>query len=146
MPRPKVGDYYQYMTTTDVCNELGITEYQLNTRLEQNVFLPPIMVDRHGVRYFDAAWLSAARETLEGWKGKRLTQTPAERGGIRPMEHVGPVPSKPVEPPDEPVVVTPQPGVVPVICHRCGGQISWDTTRGVEGRCPYCQARLRLQT
>lgn len=146
MPRPRIGDYYQYMTTTDVCNELGITEYQLNTRLEQNVFPPPTMVDRYGVRYFDAAWLSAARETHKNWKERGPQKPAVDRGGIRAMQHVGPVPSKSVEPLDEPVVVTPQPDVVPVRCYRCGGQISWNIARGVEGQCPYCRARLRLQT
>lgn len=71
MPRPRVGDYYKYMTSTDVCRKLGITEYQLNARLSQNVFLPPTTVDAQGVRYFDEDWLRAAEEALTKWKEKR---------------------------------------------------------------------------
>ena len=71
MPRPKVGDYYRFMTSTDVCRKLGITEYQLNTRLAQGVFPAPTRVDQQGVRYFDEDWLRAAQDALEKWKGKR---------------------------------------------------------------------------
>ncbi len=71
MPRPRVGDYYRFMTSTDMCRKLGISEYQLNTRLTQGVFPPPTMVDQQGVRYFDEDWLLAAQEILETWKKKR---------------------------------------------------------------------------
>ena len=71
MPRPRVGDYYRFMTSSDVCKKLGITEYQLNARLAQDVFSPPTTVDQQGVRYFDEAWLRAARKALETWKKKR---------------------------------------------------------------------------
>ena len=71
MPRPRVGDYYRFMTSGDVCRKLGISEYQLNTRLAQNVFPPPTRVDQQGVRYFDDAWLKAAQKALEEWKKRR---------------------------------------------------------------------------
>lgn len=72
MPRPRVGDYFRYMTTTDVCKKLEITEHQLRARLAQGVFPPPTMVDGHqGVKYFDEDWLWAARGALEKWKEKR---------------------------------------------------------------------------
>ena len=71
MPRPTVGDYYKYMTSSDVRRKLGISEYQLNTRLAQNVFPAPTKVDQRGVRYFDEAWLQAAQDALEKWKEKR---------------------------------------------------------------------------
>ena len=71
MPRPRVGDYYRFMTSTDVCRKLGITEYQLNTRLTQGVFPAPIRVDQQGVRYFDEDWLLATQEILKQWKEKR---------------------------------------------------------------------------
>lgn len=71
MPRPRVGDYYKYMTSTDVCRNLGITEYQLRTRLAQGVFPAPSMVDEQGVRYFDEDWLRKAREIVETWRKKR---------------------------------------------------------------------------
>lgn len=59
------------MTSTDVCRKLGITEYQLNARLAQDVFPPPTRVDQQGVRYFDEDWLRKARDALESWKKKR---------------------------------------------------------------------------
>jgi DNA-binding transcriptional MerR regulator len=59
------------MTSTDVRRKLGITEYQLNARLAQDVFPPPTRVDQQGVRYFDDDWLRAAQEIMEQWKGKR---------------------------------------------------------------------------
>jgi DNA-binding transcriptional MerR regulator len=71
MPRPRVGDYYRFMTSSDVCRKLGITDYQLRTRLAQGVFLAPTRVDQQGVRYFDEDWLRAARKALEKWKEKR---------------------------------------------------------------------------
>ena len=71
MPRPRVGDYYKYMTSTDVCRKLGITEYQLRTRLAQGVFPAPTMVDKQGVRYFDEDWLRKAREIVETWRKER---------------------------------------------------------------------------
>lgn len=71
MPRPRVGDYFRFMTSTDVCRKLGITEYQLRTRLAQGVFLAPTRVDQQGVRYFDEDWLRAAQDALERWKEKR---------------------------------------------------------------------------
>jgi len=71
MPRPRVGDYYRFMTSTDVCRKLGITEYQLNSRLAQGVFPAPTKVDQPGVKYFDEDWLHAARDALEKGKEKR---------------------------------------------------------------------------
>jgi DNA-binding transcriptional MerR regulator len=70
MPRPTLSDHYRYMTTTDVCKKLRITEHRLRTRLAQGVFPPPTMVDGQ-VRYFDDDWLRAAREIMEQWKEKR---------------------------------------------------------------------------
>lgn len=64
-------------------------------------------------------------------------------GSIRAMQEGEMTPSKPVKPP-EPVIVRPQPELVPVTCAQCGGQISWDTTRGLDGLCPHCGAYLRL--
>ncbi|NVM21753.1 MAG: hypothetical protein HWN68_08235 [Desulfobacterales bacterium] len=72
MPRPRLADQHEYMTTTDVCKKLGISTYQLRTRLAQGIFSPPTMVDGYqGVRYFDEDWLRAAQESLEKWKEKR---------------------------------------------------------------------------
>ncbi|GAI60648.1 unnamed protein product [marine sediment metagenome] len=60
------------MTTTDVCKKLGISEYQLRTRLAQSLFPPPTKVDGpQGVKYFDEAWLRAARKIMDTWKKKR---------------------------------------------------------------------------
>jgi len=71
MPRPRVGDYYRFMTSTDVRRKLGISEYQLNSRLAQGVFPAPTMVDSQGVRYFNEDWLRATREIMDTWKKKR---------------------------------------------------------------------------
>jgi len=72
MPRPRLADQNEYMTSTDVCKKLEITEHQLRTRLAQGVFPVPTMVDGYqGVRYFDEEWLRQAQEVLEKWGKKR---------------------------------------------------------------------------
>lgn len=72
MPRPRLSDHYRFMSTTDVCKKLGITEHQLRTRLAQGVFPVPTMVDGYqGVRYFDEDWLRAAQKIMDTWKKKR---------------------------------------------------------------------------
>ncbi|NVM24132.1 MAG: MerR family transcriptional regulator [Desulfobacterales bacterium] len=72
MPRPRLADQHEYMTSTDVCKKLGITEHQLRVRLTQGIFPPPTMVDGYqGVRYFDEDWLRKVREIMSSWEKKR---------------------------------------------------------------------------
>lgn len=63
MPRPRL-DHYQYMTTTAICEGLGISLDQLNRRLELGI-LPPPSRTMNGVRYFDHNWLRLAKDILK---------------------------------------------------------------------------------
>lgn len=65
MPKPKLADSYNYMTTSRVCDALGISAIQLDRRLEQGVLPKPTKVADSGVRLFDENWLRVARAIME---------------------------------------------------------------------------------
>ncbi|MBA7565953.1 hypothetical protein ES708_07640 [subsurface metagenome] len=71
MPRPRLADQHEYMTTTDVCKKLGISMHQLRTRLAQGIFPEPSKIERGAARLFDEGWLRAARKIVKAWKKKR---------------------------------------------------------------------------
>jgi len=65
MARPRIAHTYNYMTTSDICRELGISYPELLRRLSDGVYPPPTMVSEYGVRYFDDKWLRIARAIEE---------------------------------------------------------------------------------
>lgn len=66
MPRPQLTDK---LTSSNVARELGMGIGQLINWIEHNVLPPPTFIDENGVRYFDQAWLSEAREIVRQKKG-----------------------------------------------------------------------------
>jgi hypothetical protein len=80
--------------------------------------------------------------SFQNWweEQKRASKRP---GGFRVMQAGAPAPAKGVKPP-EPTVVKPEAQIIPVVCPRCAGQISWNVEQGNEGFCPYCGLFLRL--
>jgi len=74
MPKPKLRDRYQFFTSTQVCEALGLSIEQLDRRLAQHILPQPTRVTRHGVRLFDKTWLEMARDIIEGsFEGQRQT-------------------------------------------------------------------------
>ena len=64
MPRAKLADTRDFLTTKTAAERLGLSPYLIKARISAGVFPPPTRVSDGGVILLDDAWLTAARAAL----------------------------------------------------------------------------------
>jgi len=65
MPGPRISERYKYMTVPQAAKRLGIHPAKLRRRLRDGVFPPPTYVNKHGLKFFNEAWLRKTQTILE---------------------------------------------------------------------------------
>jgi hypothetical protein len=65
MTRPSLSEGLKYHTAREAWEALDLTEEKFNRRLQQGILPAPTHINTHGVRFFDDAWLDAARAIVE---------------------------------------------------------------------------------
>ena len=59
----------KYFTAPQVYKRLGLSRFQLDIRIQRNIFPQPTFIDGSGVRYFDENWVRAAKTILDSALG-----------------------------------------------------------------------------
>ena len=62
MPRPTLKDEADYLTLTEVANELSLSPGQVLRRIEQGILSQPTLVKDGGLRLFSKEWLIEAQK------------------------------------------------------------------------------------
>lgn len=71
MGKPRIVDRYNFLTTTQVCEALGLSIWELRKRLQQEILPAPTKVAEGGVCLFDQNWLRLARAIIaNSFEGK----------------------------------------------------------------------------
>jgi len=73
MPKPRIEFTYKYLTSPQVCRQLGCGRAQLDERLKRGIFPAPTVVAPSGVRYFDENWIRAVQDIIKNAPASRLS-------------------------------------------------------------------------